>query len=130
MAIERIVLEATGGYETAASVALAAVGLPVAVVNPAQVRHFAKTCRVKARTDRIDAQMPARFARQIEPPLRPLPDEAQRELSTLVERRNQLVKIRAQEKTRLATAVPQIRVSLEQHNKQPRAKSMGYYGWC
>jgi len=115
MPIERIVLEATGGYETAASAALASAGLPVAVVNPAQVRHFARACGVKAKTDRIDAWMLARFAQQIEPPIRPLPHEEQRELSALVERRDQLVKIRAQEKTRLATATAEMRVSLKRH---------------
>jgi transposase len=62
MAIERIVLEATGGYETAVSAALAGADLPVAVVNPAQVRNFAKACGIKAKTDRIDARMVARFA--------------------------------------------------------------------
>jgi transposase len=113
--IERIVLEATGGYETAVSVSLAGAGLPVAVVNPAQVRHFARACGIKAKTDRIDAQMLARFAQQIEPPVRPLPDEEQRELTRLVDRRIQLVAIRAQEKTRLATAPPQMRDSLKRH---------------
>lgn len=115
MAIDRVVLEATGGYETMASVTLAGAGLPVAVVNPAQVRHFAKACGIKAKTDRIDARMLARFAQRIAPPIRPLPDEEQRELTDLVDRRSQLVKIRAQEKTRLATAVLKMRESLKRH---------------
>jgi transposase len=113
--IECIVLEATGGYETAVSVELAAAGLPVVVINPVQVRHFAKACGVKAKTDRIDALMLALFAQQVKPPIRLLPDAEQREFAYLVTRRNQLVSNRAQEKTRLATAPQVALISLKRH---------------
>lgn len=114
-AIDRIVLEATGGYETRVSVALAGAGLPVVVVNPKQVRDFAKACGILAKTDRLDAQVLARFAQQIRPPVRPLPDEAQREFADLLDRRSQLVVMRAQEKARVATAPPVALKSLKEH---------------
>lgn len=114
-AIDRIVLEATGGYETRVSVALAGAGLPVVVVNPKQVRDFAKACGILAKTDRLDAMVLARFALQIRPPVRPLPDEAQREFADLLDRRSQLVVMRAQEKARVATAPPVTLKSLKEH---------------
>lgn len=114
-AIDRIVLEATGGYETAVSIALAGAGLPVVVVNPKQVRDFARACGILAKTDRLDALVLARFARQIRPPVRPLPDEAQREFADLLDRRSQLVVMRAQEKARLATAAPLAIKSVKEH---------------
>ncbi|QOT80161.1 IS110 family transposase [Cupriavidus basilensis] len=113
--IDRIVLEATGGYETSVSIALAGAGLPVAVVNPKQVRDFAKACGILAKTDRLDARVLARFAQQIRPPVRPLPDEAQREFADLLDRRSQLVVMRAQEKARVATAPPLAIKSLKEH---------------
>lgn len=69
-----IVLEATGGLEVPLAGALAAVGLPVVVVNPRQVRDFARATGQLAKTDRLDAQILARFAEAIRPPLRPVPD--------------------------------------------------------
>lgn len=113
--IDRIVLEATGGYETRVSVALAGAGLPVVVINPKQVRDFAKACGILAKTDRLDAMVLARFALQIRPPVRPLPDEAQREFADLLDRRSQLVVMRAQEKARVATAPPVALRSLKEH---------------
>ena len=83
-----IVLEATGGYETAVASALAVAKLPVAVVNPKQVRDFAKATGLLAKTDRLDAALLALFAERIRPPLRALPDEAQRALADLLGRRN------------------------------------------
>lgn len=114
-AIDRVVLEATGGYETAVSVALAGAGLPVVVVNPKQVRDFARACGVLAKTDRLDAHVLARFAQQIRPPVRPLPDQAQREFADLLDRRSQLVVMRAQEKARVATAPVVALKSLKEH---------------
>lgn len=99
-----IVLEATGGLELPVVAVLAAHGLPVAVVNPRQVRDFAKALGRLAKTDRIDAQGLALFGERVQPPMRPLPDEAGAELSALVARRRQLVDMRTMEKNRLHTA--------------------------
>ncbi len=74
----RIALEATGGYETVVTAALAAAGLPVVVVNPAQVRSFAKALGKRAKTDPIDAAVIAHFAEAIKPEIRPLPDKRPR----------------------------------------------------
>lgn len=92
-----IVLEATGGLETPLACELVAHGLPVAVVNPRQVRDFAKCTGELAKTDRIDARVLAAFARAIRPAARGVPDEATRELAELLGRRRQLVDMRVQE---------------------------------
>ena len=113
--IESIVLEATGGYETAVAIALAAAGLPVVVINPKRVRDFAKAHGILAKTDRIDAKVLARFGQQVAPPVRALPDAAQRDLAELLDRRLQLVSMRAQEKARLATVLPVAKKSVKQH---------------
>jgi transposase len=84
-----IVLEATGGYEIPVVSALAAVALPVVVVNPRQVRAFAKAVGLLAKTDRLDAAVLALFAERVEPPVRPLPDPALEGLAALVARRRQ-----------------------------------------
>src|SRR5271169_5665424 len=73
---ERIAVEATGGFETVVAAALAGASLPVVVVNPAQVRHFAQALGRRAKTDPIDAGMIARFVEATKPDLRELPDEA------------------------------------------------------
>ncbi len=80
LGVSRIVLEASGGYEIAAVAELAAAGLPVAVVNPRQVRDFARATGRLAKTDKIDAEVLAHFAQLIQPPTRPLPDAQSREL--------------------------------------------------
>lgn len=113
--VERIVLEATGGYETAAAVALAAAGLPVVVMNPKRVRDFAKASGILAKTDRIDARVLASFGQVIAPPIRTLPDQTQRELAQLLDRRMQLVTMRAQEKARLSAALAVAKNDIEQH---------------
>jgi len=113
--VERIVIEATGGHETAVVSALAVAGLPVVVVNPKQVRDFAKAMGHFAKTDRLDAKVLALFGERIKPDLRTLPDEAQRALADLLSRRTQLVVMRAQEKTRLATVAPIARKNVERH---------------
>lgn len=113
--VERIVLEATGGYEVAAASALAAAGLPVVVVNPKRVRDFAKAQGMLAKTDRLDARVLALFAQQIAPPVRALPDAAQRDLAELLDRRHQLVVMRTQEQARMATVLPVARSDLKQH---------------
>ena len=92
-----VALEATGGFETVAAAALAAAGLPVVVVNPAQIRAFAKAIGKRAKTDPIDAAVIAHFAEATKPEPRPLPDEATRLLSDLVARRRQIVEMMAAE---------------------------------
>jgi transposase len=111
---ERIVLEATGGYELAALASLASAGLPVVAVNPRQVRDFARSTGRLAKTDRLDAQVLAHFAAVIRPSLRPLPDTATRELSALLARRRQLVEMRTVETNRLATAHEGVRSSIRE----------------
>lgn len=110
-----LVLEASGGYETLAATMLTAAGLPVVVVNPKQVRDFARAKGVLAKTDRIDARMLAQFAQLIRPAVRPLADDTQREFTELVDRRGQLIAMRSQERARLATAQPVARPSLKEH---------------
>lgn len=110
-----VVMEATGGLETALASALAAAGLAVAVVNPRQVRDYAKACGRLAKTDRIDAQVLAAFAAAIRPQVRTLPDEHTRALGDLLARRRQLVDMRVQEKLRLQRASVLQRTSLREH---------------
>lgn len=88
-----VALEATGGYETIAAAALASAGLPVVIVNPAQVRSFAKALGQRAKTDPIDAAVIAHFAEATKPEVRPLPDEATQMLADLVARRRQIVEM-------------------------------------
>lgn len=99
-----LVLEATGGYETAAVAALTAAGLPVVVANPKQVRDFARAAGRLAKTDAIDAGVLAEFGLKMQPTPRPLPDEQTRELQALLVRRQQLVEMRIAETFRLAQA--------------------------
>lgn len=86
-----VVLEATGGFEVTVAAALSAAQLPLAVVNPRQIRDFARAIGRLAKTDRLDAEAIARFAEAIRPQPRPIPDEAARALGELVARRRQLV---------------------------------------
>jgi len=95
-----VALEATGGFETIAAAALAAAELPVVVVNPAQIRAFAKAIGQRAKTDPIDAAVIARFAAATRPEPRPLPDEATRLLADLMARRRQIVEMMAAERQR------------------------------
>jgi transposase len=111
----RVVLEATGGLEILLVGALAAAGLPVVVVNPRQVRDFAKATGKLAKTDALDAQTLAHFAEVIQPALRPLPDEQTQALAALVTRRRQLVEMLIAEKNRLRQAPKPIRPSLQAH---------------
>jgi transposase len=110
-----IVLEATGGLETQVAARLAGARLPVVVVNPRQVRDYAKATGQLAKTDRIDALVLADFARAVRPQLRPLKDEATRELDELVVRRRQLIGMRVQESVRLARTSPILRKDLKCH---------------
>lgn len=110
-----IVLEATGGLEAPLTGALAAVGLPVVVVNPRQVRDFAKATGTLAKTDALDANILAQFAEVIRPALRPLPDAATQALSALLARRRQLIEMRTAEQNRLGTAPPPVRKGIRAH---------------
>ena len=103
-----VVLEATGGWETAALTSLSRAGLPTVLVNPRQVRDFAKATGILAKTDRLDAQVLARYAQAVQPPPRPLPDETTRQLKHLLARRQQLLKMITAERTRLSRAIPPI----------------------
>lgn len=96
-----IVLEATGGYELLVVGALAAAGLPVVVVNPRQVRDFARATGQLAKTDRIDADVLALFAERVRPEVRPLKDEHAQELDALLARRRQLLDRLQAERNRL-----------------------------
>jgi transposase len=115
LAPKLVVLEATGGWESALAGALCAAGVAVAVVNPKRVRDFARAAGVLAKTDRLDARVLAMFGQRMQPQVHPMPDEAQQEICELVDRRAQLVAMRAQEKTRLATVKPVARKSVREH---------------
>ncbi len=110
-----VVLEATGGVEMTLAGELAASGLHVAVVNPRQVRNFARATGKLAKTDALDAQVLAHFAEAMRPASRPLPDSDTRELAALVARRRQLVEMITAEKNRLRTAARRIRPKVEEH---------------
>lgn len=97
---QAVAVEATGGFETLVAARLAADGLPVVVVNPAQVRAFAKALGQRAKTDPIDALVIARFVLATKPEIRPLPDEATRFLNDLVSRRRQIINMIVAEKQR------------------------------
>jgi transposase len=95
-----VALEATAGFETVAAAALASAGLPVVVVNPAQVRAFARALGQRAKTDPIDAAVIAHFVEATKPEVRPLPDEATRLLADLVTRRRQIIAMIVAERQR------------------------------
>jgi transposase len=107
LAAERIVLEASGGYEALVVAALASRQLPVVVVNPRQVRDFARAMGQLAKTDRIDAQVLARFGEAIRPELRAMPDATTRTVRALVSRRRQLQEMLVAEQNRLISAAVQ-----------------------
>ena len=120
-----IVFEATGGYETSAAAALAAAGLPVAVVNPRHVRDFAKASGTLAKTDAIDARIIALFAERMRPEVRPLKDRQLHELETLVTRRRQLVGMLTTEKNRLDTAPKAMAKAINKHIRWMRKEIEG-----
>jgi transposase len=100
-AVELVVLEATGGYELLCVAALAAASLPVVVVNPRQVRDFARATGQLAKTDRIDADILALFAERVRPDVRALPDAEAQDLDALLMRRRQLLEMLQAERNRL-----------------------------
>jgi transposase len=105
-----IAVEATGGFESTVAAACAGAGLPLVIVNPAQVRAFAQALGRRAKTDPIDAEVIARFVEAVRPEVRPLPDAAERLLADLVARRRQIVQMIVAEKQR------------EKRQDQPRLK--------
>lgn len=110
-----VVLEATGGYEAPIVAALAAAGLPLVVVNPRQVRAFAKALGLLAKTDQIDARVLALFGARVQPAVRPLPDAATRALHAVLLRRRQLLDMLQAERLREARAQGSVRTNLRRH---------------
>ncbi len=112
--VELIILEATGGYEAVVVAKLAAAALPVVVVNPRQVRDFAKSLGRLAKTDAIDARVLALFGERVRPAVRSLKDEQTRALEGLLARRRQLLEMIVAEQNRLIHAQGDVRKSIEQ----------------
>ncbi len=110
-----VVLEATEGLETFLVGELAGAQLPVVVVNPRQVRDFAKAMGKLAKTDALDAQVLAHFGEATKPDLRPLPDDSTRELQALLARRSQVVEMVTAEKNRCRTATQRLQPQIQEH---------------
>jgi transposase len=100
LAPQLVVIEATGGFETVVAAGLAAAGLPLAVVNPRQIRDFARAVGRLAKTDPLDAAIIAHFGEAVRPEPRAVPDEAARALGELVARRRQIVEMMVAERNR------------------------------
>jgi len=100
-----VAVEATGGFEVVVAASIGGAGLPLAIVNPAQVRHYAQALGKRAKTDKVDAEVIARFAEATRPEPRPLPDEATQLLADLVARRRQIIVMMGAERQR-ATRLP------------------------
>ena len=109
-----MLLEATGGYEIPAAYAMSEVSLPVVIMNPKTLRHFAKSTGKLAKTDKLDAQVLAHYAQAIQPPVRPLKDPEQHELATLMSRRRQLQGMIVMEQNRRRTSTPKVRHNIDQ----------------
>ncbi len=110
-----VVLEATGRLESAAVSALAVADIPLAIVNPRHVRDFARSTGKLAKTDKLDAQMLARFADAVRPEPRPLPDETQQRLEALLVRRRQLLGMVTAERNRRRRAPVLTRAEIDEH---------------
>jgi len=110
-----IVLEATGGYEAPVAAALTAAGLPVAVVNPRQVRDFGRASGKLAKTDAISAAILAHFGAVMHPPVRPMPDALTQELQHWLARRRQVVEMMTAEQNRFAGAPPPVQKQIRAH---------------
>ncbi len=113
LAAHLIAVEATGGYETVVAAAIGGAGLPLAVVNPAQVRHYAQALGKRAKTDPIDAEVIARFAEATRPEPRALADEATQALAELVTRRRQIIGMMVAERQRATRLPRRLRKSCE-----------------
>ncbi len=112
---ERIIIEATGGYERLVVSKLYLARLPVCRVNPKRVRYFARSVGQLAKTDKLDAKVLARFGEVVKPALTQLPNEQEELLSALLARREQLVAMRVAESNRMDTAPARVRPSLNEH---------------
>lgn len=110
-----VILEATGGLEREVVCSLAQAGLPFCVVNPRQVRDFARATGRLAKTDRIDAEVLAHFAEAVQPEPRPLQDEKTQQLADLLIRRKQLLKMLTAERNRLRRAPVHLQSGIEEH---------------
>jgi transposase len=110
-----VIIEATGGLEVPVASALATAGIGVAVVNPRQVRDFARATGQLAKTDALDAQVLVRFGEAVKPQVRALPDAQARALEALVNRRRQLVEMLTAEKNRRANSPKVIHKSIDEH---------------
>ena len=110
-----VVLEATGGLQLPVVAALASAGLPLAMVNPRQVRDFARATGKLAKTDQLDAQVLAHFAEAVRPTPYPLPDAQTQELTALLTRRHQVVEMLTAEKNRLRTTRESVRQRVQDH---------------
>ena len=116
--VQRITLEASGGWQTQLVAALMHAGLPVIVVNPRQVREYARATGHLAKTDRIDAHVLCAFTLAVQPPLRTLKDDQAEALSALLARRDQLIGMRTAEKNRLVLgATGAVRKNIKEHIK-------------
>lgn len=114
-AVERIVLESTGGYERQAALVLSKLAYPVVVINARQARNFAKAANQLAKTDRVDAALLAWFGEAMRPPVRSFASEAQAELQDLVTRRRQLVDMLTAEQNRLSRLRGTAQADVEAH---------------
>lgn len=110
-----VVMEATGGYETPSAYALQKAGIPCAILNPREVRNFARATKKLAKTDSIDAQVLAHFAAVIKPEPRPVSDEMAEELESILARRRQIIVMLTAEKNRLHTAGKPVREEISEH---------------
>jgi transposase len=110
-----VIMEATGGLEMPAAVALTSAELPLVIINPRQSRDYARSTGRLAKTDRIDARVLAEFAWKIRPEPRPIADEQRQRLSALLTRRRQLLDMTVAERSRLSRAHPDVKPSLEAH---------------
>lgn len=112
---ERIVVEATGGYEQLLAAQLYLAGLPLCRVNPRRVRYFARSLGLLAKTDKLDARVLALFGERMQPPLTRLASEQEQLLSALITRRAQISSFLVAERNRLHTAPPSLHASLHEH---------------
>src|SRR5258708_10599370 len=121
-----VILEATGGLETPVASALAAAGIAAAIVNPRQVRDFARATGRLAKTDRLDAEVLARFGEAVQPEARPLASEQAQALEALGTRRRQLVEMLTAEKNRRASAAKVLRRSSDEHIRWLERRFSGF----
>jgi transposase len=110
-----VIIEATGGLQIPVATALSLKSFPVVVINPRQARDFARAKGRLAKTDKIDAEILALFGKQMEPEVRPLKDEQTQEMSALMSRRNQLIRMLVMEKNRFSRAYGSVRTDIEKN---------------